>query len=539
MSIQRWTPSTTTTAQEKLLLGRLTRHRRLFAFLREHRHELFDDALLDALGEMYRQSGAGKTPVCPGLMAMAMLLQGYERVSDAEAVERTVIDLRWQLVLGVLGSDKPAFSQGAFQEFRQRIIRADLDQRLLERTVALARETGAFDYTKLPKTLRVAMDSMPLEGAGRVEDTINLLAHAGRKVVSCAARLLDISPEELCGKAGAPLLDASSVKAALDRTWSSADDRHQAVTELVEQLARLEKWLGKKLPDSVKAPPLREHLATVHQIIDQDLEPDPSGGGQRIRDGVAPDRRVSIEDKEMRHGRKSKSKRFNGFKRHIALDLDTGLTLACALAAANRPEEDAAADLAADMKYLGRQIATLYIDRGYINAPLVDQVANDNAGNIVCRPWSARNGQHFAKSLFQINIRNRTITCPEGQTERFAFGTTVEFDAEVCDRCPSRSRCTDASPGRGRTVAISQNEARQKKLQRQLATPSGRRKLRERVAVEHQLAHAGRRQGRRGRYFGVRKNLFDWRRANAVTNLETIHRQLSPMPTHRSARKVA
>ena len=36
MSILRWTPSTTTTAQEKLLLGRLTRHRRLFAFLREH-----------------------------------------------------------------------------------------------------------------------------------------------------------------------------------------------------------------------------------------------------------------------------------------------------------------------------------------------------------------------------------------------------------------------------------------------------------------------------------------------------------------------
>ena len=111
MSIQRWTPSTTTTAQEKLLLGRLTRHRRLFAFLREHRNELFDEAFLDALGEMYRQSGAGRTPVCPGLMAMAMLLQGYERVSDAEAVERTVIDLRWQLVLDVLGSDKPAYSQ--------------------------------------------------------------------------------------------------------------------------------------------------------------------------------------------------------------------------------------------------------------------------------------------------------------------------------------------------------------------------------------------------------------------------------------------
>ena len=536
MEILRWAPSTKTTAQEELLLGRANRHRRLFAFLRVHRHELFDAAFLDDLAEMYRQTGAGKTPVCPGLMAMAMLLQGYERVSDAEAVERTIIDLRWQMVLGILGSDKAAFSQGTFQAFRQRMIGANLDQRLLERTVALARETNAFDYTKLPKTLRVAIDSMPLEGAGRVEDTINLLAHAGRKVVSCAAYVLDLPPAELCQKAGAPLLHSSSVKAALDRTWSSAEDRHEAVTLLVAQLASLETWLGKNLAESVKAPPLREHLATVHQIINQDLEPDPNGGGgQRIRDGVAPDRRVSIEDKEMRHGRKSKTKRFNGFKRHIALDVDTRLTLACAVAPANRAEEDAATDLAADIKYLLRPITRLYIDRAYINSALVDEVANDNRGEVVCRPWAGRNGQHFGKSLFQINIRNRTITCPEGQTERFAFGTTVEFDAELCDRCKRRDLCTDAAPGHGRTVSIAENEARQKRLRIQLATPTGRRKLRERVAVEHQLAHAGRRQGRQARYIGIRKNLFDWRRANAITNLETIHRQLSPMPARRAA----
>jgi hypothetical protein len=33
----------------------------------------------------------------------------------------------------------------------------------------------------------------------------------------------------------------------------------------------------------------------------------------------------------MRHGRKSKSRRFNGFKRHIAADVDRGVILACAI----------------------------------------------------------------------------------------------------------------------------------------------------------------------------------------------------------------
>ncbi len=535
MAIERWSPSRIMTKQEQSLMSRLKRHRKLFRFLREYRHEIFDDAFLDALAGMYRQTGAGKEPVCPGLMAMAMLLQGYEGVSDAEAVERTVIDLRWQMALDCLGQGDPAFSQGAFQEFRQRMIATDMDRRVLERTVEVARKTGAFDFRKLPKSLRVAIDSMPLEGAGRVEDTINLLAHAGRKVVACAAKILDWPVERVCDEAGAPLLGASSVKAALDRTWGGAEDRDEAVSELVEQLTALEQWLQNHLPGEVKEPPLSKHLATVHQLVDQDLEPDPSGGGShRVREGVAPDRRVSVEDKEMRHGRKSKSKRFNGFKRHLALDLDTGLVLACAMAAANRPEEEAATDLEKDLAYLRRPIGSAYIDRAYVNAPLVEKIANDN-GDVVCRPWASRNGQHFPKSLFQINIRDRTIACPEGHTERFEFGSTVEFDPELCDRCPQRGKCTDSSPGHGRTVSIADNEALQKRLQKLARSPSGRKRLRERVAVEHALAHAGRRQGRRARYVGVRANLFDWRRAAALTNLETIHRQLRPEPLRRAA----
>lgn len=79
------------------------------------------------------------------------------------------------------------------------------------------------------------------------------------------------------------------------------------------------------------------------QIRAQDLEPDSSGGSKtRIRKGVAAELRVSIEDADMRHGRKSKSKRFNGYKRHVALDLDTDFILAGALLPANRPEAQAA-----------------------------------------------------------------------------------------------------------------------------------------------------------------------------------------------------
>jgi hypothetical protein len=409
-----------------------------------------------------------------------------------------------------------------------------MDRRILERTVELARRTGAFDFRKLPKTLRVAMDSMPLEGAGRVEDTINLLAHAGRKVIDCAAKILDWSAEDVCREAGTPLLGSSSAKAALDMTWSHEDDRHEAATLLFEELTKLEHWLKTRLPDESKEPPLKDHLETVHQLIEQDLDPEPSGGGVRIAEGVAPDRRVSVEDKHMRHGRKSKSKRFNGYKRHLARDLDTGLILACALAAANRPEEDSAADLKADLDRFKRPIGGLYIDRAYINAPIVEDTEKAG-GEIVCRPWATKNGEHFPKARFDINIRDRTITCPEGKTERIQFGTTVEFDPEHCDRCPSRAQCTDTSPGHGRTVSIADNEPLQKRLRKLTQSKAGRQHLRERVPVEHSLAHAGRRQGRRARYLGPRRNLWDWRRAATITNLETIDRELAAAEIRRAA----
>ena len=536
MAIERWNPSREHTRQEEFLLRRLRRTRKLFAFLRDHRHELFDEAMHAQLESMYRDTGAGKDPVCPALMAMATIIQGYMGTSDAETIELTIVDLRWQMVLDRLGSTEPPFSQGAFQAFRERMIRHDMDLRLMEKTITLARTTGAFDFKKLPKTLRVALDSSPLEGAGRVEDTVNLLAHAGRKIVDCVAGLLDWPAERVCKEAGIPLLAESSVKKALDYTWSDPEDKAEAVSLLVSQLTSLEQWISGRLPEEMANPPLKDHVETLHQIMNQDLEPNPhgGGGGVRVREGVAPDRRVSIEDKEMRHGRKSKSKRFNGYKRHIALDLDFGLILACAITLANRPEEDAAGALESDLHFLRRSIGELYIDRAYINAPIVDHVLKDG-GQIICRPWAAKNGKLFPKSSFNINVRDRTITCPAGYSEPIEFGTTVEFDPERCDSCLLRNRCTDSSAGHGRTVSIADNEALQKKLRTLAATKAGRERLRQRVPVEHALSRAGRRQGRRARYLGARKNLFDWRRAAGITNLETIQRQLD----NRELRKVA
>ena len=286
MPIKRWSPSQIVSRQEKFILGRLKRNGKLFAFLRQHRHELFDDGFQLELEAMYRDTGAGVAAHPPAFMAMVVLLQSYAGASDATAVELSLLDLRWQMVLDCLGVIEPVFSQGALFDFRERLIAADLDRRLLERSRELAYQTKAFDSKKLPKTLRVAMDSSPLEGAGRVEDTINLLGHAGRKIVACAAQLLGWTEERVCREADCPLLLASSIKAGLDLDWSDPAEKASAVPIIIEQLTSLEHWVTARLPDELSRPPLDEHVATLRQIIGQDLEPDPAGSGRmRIRHG--------------------------------------------------------------------------------------------------------------------------------------------------------------------------------------------------------------------------------------------------------------
>jgi hypothetical protein len=227
----------------------------------------------------------------------------------------------------------------------------------------------------------------------------------------------------------------------------------------------------------------------------------------------------------MRHGRKSRTKLFNGFKRHIATDLDTDLIIACAVTPANRPEEEAAPALKADIERQGRAIWELYIDRGYISSPVVAEILG-YGGQVMCKPWVPRNGTMFTKAHFKINMRAMTITCPAGEVEPIDLGADVEFNPEACARCPLRTKCTTAAPGSGRTVSIADDERLQHRLRKLVSTSHGRERLRERVAVEHRLAHLGRRQGHRARYCGTRKNLFDLRRTAAVQNLEVIDRRL-------------
>jgi hypothetical protein len=523
--MERWMPPVALSPQETMLMKRLTRVRKLFGFLRERRHELFNDSFQAQLEAMYRDTGAGEVPHPPALLCMVTLLQGYVGASDAEAVELSLVDLRWQMVLGCLGATTPPFSQGALQTFRERMIAHEMDRALLDRTVELVR-AGALsegDARAVTRALRVAIDSRPLAGAGKVEDTLNLLGHAARCIVRAVSKLTRRSPEEVCRKAGIPLLLAPSIKAGVDIDWSDPKQKASAIELVERQVSSLQSWVEHQLDQALKEP-ISPYVEAITQVRSQDLEPS-ADGRLRIRQGVARDRRISVTDAEMRHGRKSKSKRFDGYKEHIARDLDFPAIVACAVTPANRPEEEGARPIGDDIQGQGLRLVELHIDRAYVNSPVVDEVVAAG-GSVFAKPWgqpTQRPGL-FSKDHFKIDLRSNLITCPAGEAEPFTPGETVEFDPKACGACPLRANCTQSASGRGRTVSIADDESRQRKFRALQRSPAGRAQLRQRVAVEHALAHVAARKGNRARYLGTRKNLFDLRRAAAIQNLESVHR---------------
>jgi hypothetical protein len=513
-----WHPPVALSPAEQTIVKRI-RRAKLFVFLRERRHELFDDAFQEELGRLYGDSRRGQPPVPPAQLALATVLQAYVGCSDDEVIEATTMDRRWQLVLDCLDASTPPFSKGTLVAFRQRLIDQDADRRLVERTVTLAERRGGFGS----RALRAALDSSPIWGAGRVEDTYNLLGHALRKALGVLARQQGRGLAEVATEARAPILGGSSLKAALDLDWDDPAERTRALVTVLDALRAVERYLEWCAAPTDEASGRPAALAAARQVRDQDVER-AADGTLVVRRGVAHERRISIEDAEMRHGRKSRSHRVDGYKRHVLRDLDAGLIRAVGITPANAPEASVTEAIVADLDHQAARLDELHIDRAYLSSALVRERPADLA--IFCKAWPVRTGDRFPKTAFALDWKQRTVRCPNGVLLPFVPGGTVRFPTTTCAACPLRDRCTTST--HGRSVSIHPDERLMTELRRRQATPVGRAKLRERVAVEHALAHLGRWQGRRARYRGARKNLFDLRRCAVVHNLHVIARLPQP-----------
>lgn len=513
-----WNPPIELSAKEEKVVKRI-RKAKLFVFLRQIRHELFDAEFQEELATVFKDSNVGLSPVPPAQLALAVILQAYTGVSDDEAIEAIEMDRRWQLVLNCVDCEQSPFGKGTFVRFRALLISNSFDRRLVEKTIEMAKKSRGYDS----RSLKVALDSSPLWGAARVEDTYNLLGHALRKALSVIAKSQEQDLTTVAANAGAEIITGTSLKAALDLDWDDPDERKEALSTILEALNSVESWVEQKNDlDPKIITQAKNSIEDARQIEAQDVEVAPDGSPKLIK-GVAKDRRISIEDEDMRHGRKSRSQKIDGYKRHVFKDLDLQMIRAVGVTRANEPEASVTKDIELDLnaqQLTVQDIKELQIDRAYLVSDWVKE--RSDSITIICKAWKVQNGKFFDKNAFVLDWENYLIRCPNGVSLPFCEGAVIRFPKHECETCPLRPQCTESK--NGRSISIHPDESLLVELRERQKTESGRAKLRERVSVEHSLAHIGQWQGDKARYIGLRKNLFDLRRMAVVHNLHVLAR---------------
>ncbi|MBA3878004.1 MAG: DDE transposase [Anaerolinea sp.] len=491
----------------------------IYALLHRECFNLFPDELFADLF-----ADVGRRSVPPLIVAVVMVLQRLEGLSDREAVERFTYDARYKYAAGGLSFDHPGFAHTVLVDMRARLARSARPERIFEVTLEVARAAGLVG-------VRRVLDSTPLYDAVATMDTVTLVRSAIRGLLAAA-------DEREPGLRAVLRRDddyASAGKPACDY-----DDR-AARAALVDALARDGYALLAALDGERLAGPLAEAATLLATVLGQDLEDGPDGT-LRIARRVAPDRIISTVDPEARHGHKTAAHGFDGYKGHLALDPDAELITATAVSAGNRGDAAAASELlAAELAATATTVEpppeaaaepaaspaplTVYGDAAYGTGELLETL--DAAGaTAMCKVQApVARGGHFSKDAFTIDLAARTVTCPAGRVAplRGAGPVAIASFGAACAGCPLAERCTSSTEGR--TISVGAHEAQLARARAAQRDPAWRADYRAtRPKVERKIGHLMRRRhgGRRARVRGRPKVGADFALLAAAVNLARL-----------------
>ncbi len=469
----------------EMIAGHLVPPGSVFAFLAEHRGELFPDSFTADLFP----SATGRPSLPADLVGSVLVLKELYDLSDPQTADALKFDIRWKVACG-RSLTRVSFDPSTLVYWRRRIAKSDRPDRVFDAVAEVIAETGVLRGRR-----KRCVDSTVFDDAVATRDTVTQLVAAMRKV----ARVVPGAGEVITAVCG---LDYSRPgKPAID--WDDPAAKQQLVSDLVnDALAALAVLAGPDAPE--RDEPAADALGLLALVAGQDVEPaedsDGTGGRWRIARRVAPDRVISTAGRQARHTRKSKSKRRDGFRGHVAAEPDTGLITDCEMTmAAGEGSTDAEngvkmasrdrfhpappAGPAAGAPVPGQpQAGVREQDAGAPQNAAADggdgaeagpgqgsglQVYGDSAygsgqaradyrdggHDTVIRPGPAKPAVPggFTIDDFAVDEEQGTVTCPAGQVRQMSRTRTVTFGA-ACAACPLRERCTAARDGRSMTI---------------------------------------------------------------------------------------
>jgi len=519
----------------------------IYALLYRESHRLFAD---ESFADLFADIGRASVP--PRIVAVVMVLQRLEGLSDREAVDRITFDLRWKYAAGGLDFDYAGFVHTVLVDMRARLRRSARPNRIFETALKVAREAGLIGRKRV-------LDSTALYDAVATQDTVTLIRSAIRALLRVVDETLREELRSCCKRdddylaAGKPSCD-----------W----DDEQAREALVDALARDAYAVLAALDGRALVAEILQAAKLVATVVGQDLE-QRDDGMFRIARRVAKDRVISTVDPEARHGHKTAARGFDGYKGHVAIDPDSEIVTATTVTAGNVGDGSVADELVADVLVAPTAPASpndvpawqaapaaptepaivassseaqqttppsqaempveIYGDASYGTAEFVEKIERASAeANVKVQAPAAPAGK-FAKDAFDVDLTQNTVRCPAGVLVVIRSPTAGSDGLRLanfgvrCNRCELRSQCTDGKEGR--TVRVHPQEATLQRSRTRQRAPSWKARYRAtRPKVERKIAHLMQRRhgGRRARMRGCIRVMQDFALLGAAHNLRRL-----------------
>ena len=523
------------------IAGHLVPAGSVFAFLAEHRRQLFPDSFTADLFP----SRTGRPSLPADLVGSVLVLKELYDLSDPQTADALSYDIRWKVACGrSLG--QMSFDPSTLVYWRKRIAESRRPDRVFDAVAEVIAATGILRGRR-----KRCVDSTVFDDPVATQDTVTQLVAAMRKVarvVPGAGQVISRVCRLDYSRPGKPPID-----------WDDPAAKEKLVSYLVnDALAVLAELAGPGAPQRDAA--AADALGLLALVAGQDVEPaegsDGTDGRWRIARKVAPDRVISTVDTQARHTRKSKSKRRDGFRGHVAAEPQTGLVTDCEMTMAAGPgstDAENGVTMAGRDRFAGTPGST-----GPGEAPDAPAGTGDSAGPDADGPQDARlevygdsaygsgearaayrDAGHdtvikpgplrpavpggFTIDDFTIDEQAGTVTCPAGLTRPMTRTRTVTFGA-ACSGCPLRERCTTAKDGRSMTIHPHEDLLRAARAQAR--TDDFKKAYPTRSAIERIIAWTATCNGRRIklRYIGTAKNDAWLHTRCAAINLRTLLR---------------
>lgn len=378
-----------------------------------------------------------------------------------------------------------------------------------------------------------AMDSTPMWCYGAKADTVRLLGDGLRGLADKWARATRTSIEGVATAWSMPFLLAKSTKGAFQVNWRDPLDRKGVLAEVVLKVLDAEavrrdiqtarrafrNWLLKRC----------RHLL---RVIDSDLELDETGE-LAIAQKVAAGRLVSISDPEARHGRKTKSQRYKGYKVHLLGDLVSGLLMSVCVTPANVHDSKPALRLLGRAKELCGEISEVLADTAYGGVELRDLVARQEHVKLCAPPPPVpklKNGK-LGKLDFEIDFANGEATCPQGLKSvdvkrEGVLIQEVRWSKEDCTECPLRGLCGPKA-NKGRVLKLHPQEKLLRETRENWKKKEVRTQYRDRTQCERLVNEVTRHGGRKAMAWGLSSAQLQAHAIATATNLSLLARILA------------